>query len=446
MQGAREAPAEVDAPMAFETKLVAAMLVAVGASAVAAEAQVRVLVPDRSNGKVWLLADRDNSGMIDQPNEVTLFFGPNNAAGTPFPRNPRSIAVRPDGLVLIGDADPTSRRIIWLKDLNGDGDAMGAGESGVFLDTTNASGVPISYPNGISFDGIGRAIATNFGTAIGPNAILRLQASSATPSANGPSQAAVLVPPTLLGPGNGASAPQKTFVHPNGTVFLRDSVSGVFRFVAGNAGGPVTADEFRPFWTPLARGVRPASGFSVAPDPVRPNAVYAVQTAGIGVAQLVRLQDLDGNLDAQSANESRVVWSSLEENFTSVDLATTPEGRVLISDSTGLRVIMLVDSNGDGRFDDFTERTEWFVAGRDGVGSGVGSVWAFAVLPPVQTGCVVDFNNDGLVNTDDLSDYITCFFSVPSCTRADINSDGQVNTDDLTDFITQYFNRGPGCP
>jgi hypothetical protein len=57
--------------------------------------------------------------------------------------------------------------------------------------------------------------------------------------------------------------------------------------------------------------------------------------------------------------------------------------------------------------------------------------------------CAADFNADGFVNPDDLSDYITCFFldvQFPaSCPAADFNADGFRNPDDLTDFITAFF-------
>ncbi len=57
--------------------------------------------------------------------------------------------------------------------------------------------------------------------------------------------------------------------------------------------------------------------------------------------------------------------------------------------------------------------------------------------------CNVDFNGDGNIDPDDLSDYITCFFEVPPCSAADFNGDGNADPDDLSDFITGFFQ---GCP
>ncbi len=53
-----------------------------------------------------------------------------------------------------------------------------------------------------------------------------------------------------------------------------------------------------------------------------------------------------------------------------------------------------------------------------------------------------DFNCDGVLDPDDLSDYIGAFFSSPPDLRADYNGDGVVDPDDLSDVIGAYF---AGC-
>ncbi len=56
--------------------------------------------------------------------------------------------------------------------------------------------------------------------------------------------------------------------------------------------------------------------------------------------------------------------------------------------------------------------------------------------------CPADFNQDGVLNADDLGDFITGYFNTPSDPATDFNADGVINADDLGDFITAYFN---GC-
>ena len=64
---------------------------------------------------------------------------------------------------------------------------------------------------------------------------------------------------------------------------------------------------------------------------------------------------------------------------------------------------------------------------------------------PFGNGCTPDYNRDGVIDPDDLGDFITAFFSTfepgqaPPC--LDFNGDGVVNPDDLGDFITTTFER-----
>ncbi len=52
---------------------------------------------------------------------------------------------------------------------------------------------------------------------------------------------------------------------------------------------------------------------------------------------------------------------------------------------------------------------------------------------------IADFNNDGVLNADDLSDFITGYFDVPANGATDFNHDGVINADDLSDFIAAFF-------
>ncbi len=56
--------------------------------------------------------------------------------------------------------------------------------------------------------------------------------------------------------------------------------------------------------------------------------------------------------------------------------------------------------------------------------------------------CPADFNDDGSLDPDDLSDFITCYFTTPPCAEADYSGDGNTDPDDLSDYITAYF---AGC-
>jgi subtilisin family serine protease len=57
-------------------------------------------------------------------------------------------------------------------------------------------------------------------------------------------------------------------------------------------------------------------------------------------------------------------------------------------------------------------------------------------VPPA---CPADFDGNGVVNPDDLADFIAVFFSAPPDMRADFDASGSINPDDLADFIAAFF-------
>ncbi len=79
-------------------------------------------------------------------------------------------------------------------------------------------------------------------------------------------------------------------------------------------------------------------------------------------------------------------------------------------------------------------------------GENVGWINLDSIVPgkfvAISVPCPADFNQDGVLNSDDLSDFITGYFNQPPDARTDFNADGVINSDDLSDFITAYFN---GC-
>jgi len=75
----------------------------------------------------------------------------------------------------------------------------------------------------------------------------------------------------------------------------------------------------------------------------------------------------------------------------------------------------------------------------NGAGSGTVNNSVYVVAPAP---CAADFDRDGALSPDDLSDFIGCYFSQPPCSGGDFNVDGAVDPDDLADYIGAYF---AGC-
>ncbi len=122
------------------------------------------------------------------------------------------------------------------------------------------------------------------------------------------------------------------------------------------------------------------------------------------------------------AADGGAAWSPA---ITLVGLRDTTKGRLSVAPVTGRDALVAAWAETAGTSDIYAQNIN---------GNGT-----LGVLPPA---CRADFNGDGGADPDDLSDYITCFFSLGACPGADFNGDGTADPDDLSDFITVYF---AGC-
>ena len=76
------------------------------------------------------------------------------------------------------------------------------------------------------------------------------------------------------------------------------------------------------------------------------------------------------------------------------------------------------------------------------IGGGADLQAVIGVARPGGSACRPDYNGDGVLDPDDLADFIACYFSLPPCAQANYNSDAAVDPDDLADYIADYF---AGC-
>ena len=476
----------------------------VGGWAGTAGAQTRLLLVDRTADCVWLLHDANNDGSIDLSTEVSLFFGAGNADGLGTCLNPNTIGAGPLGsggatggengagvrLVLVGDQDASRRCVFALRDRNGDGDAMDAGEAVIgaasaapgeaipAFGTPNASGVSFAFPTGVAFDAQGRACVTNAGNAFGADAIWRLIDGDADGAFGSAGEITPVVgdATTGFGPGNGPFSPQEiVFAGPagggggvGGVGYMRESGTanqGVWRLQdLNNNGRADDPGEFTLFFgAGNGSGVTVSAGFAVDVDPTRPGAVYMLQTATGGVDQLYRLRDGNGDGDAMDAGEAELVFSTAEAGFTSIDAMALADGSVLISENGGDAtkngsIIRLRDIDGDGRFASTGERSTWLLAAVSGRIRAVRAMSLYPVPPALPTRCnLADVTGiggppaspDGLLTGDDFNAFIAAFASGGSL--ADVTGiggppaapDGLITGDDFNAFIAAF---AAGCP
>ncbi len=409
-----------------------------------ASAQVAFLVADRTNDAVWVLADFNGNGVINEPAEVRLWFSAANAAGTAGPDNPSSLASRPDGTAVMGDAGLGA--ILRLKDSNSDGDAQDAGESRVVADAANASGMSLAFIAGLAFDNEGTLYAANAGNASGPDAVYRCTDLTADGDYQDADEIQVYVGSGAFGPGNGPFGPQEVVFLPGAIIpigLMRNSSSGlhgVFRFadLSGNGRADDPGEFFAFFDAGNASGITPAPGFALANDAFRPDSVYTLQTAPGSLDQLIRLTDDDGDLTAQQAGEGVVAWETAEPNFISLDVVSLADGRVLVTDSDSDRVAILTDLDGDNRFVSAGERDDFFT----NAAVMLGDVRQVAPIPmPPPPACYADCNGVGGLTIADFGCFQTKF--VAGDPYADCNSVGGLTIADFGCFQTKFV---AGCP
>jgi hypothetical protein len=422
----------------MSTPIIPALVLFLAAPALA---QDRSLINDRARNSVWLLDDRNANGRIDEPGEVRLFFDASNASGIIGPSNPTCLAVRWDALAVMGDQGHGA--VFLLQDLNGDGDAQDAGEARIGADQTNASGMSLAFPTGAGFDSLGVLHIVNAGNAFGPDAVYRFQDLDGDGTFQGPGEITVFIGEPVFGPGNGPWSPREIVFLPTAVVtagYLRDSSSGfrgVYWFIDRDFNGRADdPGEFGVFFDGSnGSGVVVSSGFSIELDQVNPGSLYMLQVASGGVDQVYRLTDLNGNGDAQDPGEAVLVFETAEPGFTSIDLLSLPDGRLLVTDNSSKRLIVLTDLDGDGRFMSPGEREDYF-ANAQGI---VGDIRQIAALP--GAGCYADCDGSGSLDFFDFLCFQNAFLAGEP--YADCDGSGVLDFFDFLCFQNEFL---AGCP
>ena len=420
--------------MGARVRIIVSSSIAMIASS-SAFSQNQFLMPDRNSDAVFRIRDLNNNGIIEEPAEAFLWFNAANAAGTVGPMNPTALAVSVCRVAIMGDQQ--NQLVYRFEDVNDDGDAQDVGESTVFCGPGNSAALSLTFPTGAAFNHNCIAFAVNAGNALGPDAIYALRDlngdGDAMDEVDGVHEARFYVGEPVFGPGNGPYSPQEIFFDENNVGYLRNSgtLNGVFRFEDidqnGRADDP---GEFTPYFDGTnASGVAISAGFAIAHDPVHVNAMYLLQTASGGVDQVIRIQDLNNDKDAQDAGEAALIWVYATAGFTNVDLTALVSGDVLITDNSGITVARLHDASADGDFMDKGEQTVYYAAG--------GTVLQARQIDPL---CAVgDVTCNGLIDVDDLLAVINKW-SVPltGCDPADITCNGLVDVDDLLEVINNW--------
>lgn len=108
---------------------------------------------DFAQDTIFRMVDSDGDGVYQNPEEITVFWSPDQADGI-VPGVAWRLAIGPGGALFVaeGGSGDVEEKILRLEDKDGDGSANGAGEVTVYCDLTNADGVVLDKPYGLAFE------------------------------------------------------------------------------------------------------------------------------------------------------------------------------------------------------------------------------------------------------------------------------------------------------
>ncbi|MEM9343402.1 MAG: hypothetical protein AAGA87_10175 [Pseudomonadota bacterium] len=317
-------------------------------------ATLQALYSDQSTDQVIFAVDRNGDGDADDAGETQVFFDEFNESGLATPSdNVFTMVQASDGAVFIGDGNADA--VYRLKDLDGDDSAQSVGEASVWFSADNAGLLPLLTPNGVAQGGDGAIYIVEADTVSTPNGdfVYRTEDLNGDGDANDAGEAAVWLDLKAL---NAASSAFD--IRFDGDVaYIADSAGGdprIYRAEDVNGDGTVSGNEVTEFISgagaPFAFGLDVLGG-----------TVYALDLGG----QVFSLTDLDASGSIDAAGESAVVW---DEDLTGAtagalfSIAALSDDELLFTSNGGTSsdaLFRLLDLNGDGDFLDAGETTRF---------------------------------------------------------------------------------------
>ncbi|KIC48030.1 Ig-like domain-containing protein [Tateyamaria sp. ANG-S1] len=268
-----------------------------------------VLVADQRKDQVLLLQDLDGDGTAQGPGETTVFFDADNASGLDTPTNNIfTVHQADDKSVYVGDG--TTDTIYRLIDTNADGDAQDEGEATVWFSADNAGGLSTVTPNGIAEGADGAIYISNAGTASAPqDAIYRTVDLNGDGDANDAGEATVWLDlQTVID----TSVPFDLSF--DGDVAYLNDLAGtgtdvIYRIEDANGDGTIQTDEVTSFISDdMSFGAPVDISSAVSVD----GSLYTLTWFPDGDEELkiYRLNDLDGSGQIDSLFEAVEVWNA----------------------------------------------------------------------------------------------------------------------------------------
>ncbi|MCB1489988.1 MAG: hypothetical protein KDJ88_21335 [Bauldia sp.] len=298
----------------------------------------QVLYGDQADDAIYRLVDLNGDGDAMDAGEHEVFFDATNASGLVDPTgNIFNIHQASDGTVYAGDGDTDT--VYRLRDLNGDGDANDAGEANVWFSAANLEGHPLVTPNGI---------------AEGPNGAIYIVNAGVT------------------------STPQ----------------DAIYRTVDLNGDGDANDFGESAVWLDLQMVNATSSAFDLS---FIGNVAYLTDTNGGAPDTVYRIEDVNGN-NVIDDGEATIFISGDQDYGAPIDIASAAQDDSILTftwianESDPSRVYRLTDLDGSGSIDDPSEAVE--VWNWDQMPEGFNTFSGFSITALANGDVVIASNGD----------------------------------------------------
>jgi len=306
-----------------------------------------VYVNDSNNDKVIRLRDLDGNGNYGGAGESSVFY--DDTLGFYALTNNIGILSTRDGAVFINDS--SNDYVLRLEDLDGDGVCHSAGEATIYFESfTNAAGIGMLSAAGMHEQGGILWVAVAQTGSTGKDYILRLEDLNGDGDAQDVNEALeyYVISDLSLGGSASNSIPQDVRVGRDGFVYYLEQSSngawakGIYRLVDTDNNGIITAGESIAFFTPP---VLPSAGFHWGMDQDDSGAWYMADTTN----ELIwRARDTNGN-GLVEAGEYQLWWQAPGASLI-WNVRCGPDGALYAGETqSNERLFRMVDANGDGQ-------------------------------------------------------------------------------------------------
>lgn len=422
-------------------------------SATAAADTLVAYVSTLTEDSIVRLVDLNGDGDYHDAGEATQFFGPGNADGWPGVGSAQCILVLGPDDLLAGDGEEAGAfdtRVYRLRDLNGDGDAMDAGEATEFWNSILPIGVNFDRPKEITIGPDGAFYLADNNTINfdndTPEAVWRLADLNNDGDVNDPGEVTLYKELAPVGSAFGFICEDFKWNSAGELVFSNAESSSnddmIWIIKTDLSLQPYASDNDL-----LGIGY---GKVGMTLDPLTENPVMAAFDI-FDVRRIEELADLNGNGRIDDLNESinryrsdvaaePILWNYQGSNVFDVDFA--PDGSLWLLNNVNDLIIRFVDLNDDRDFNDANEAAIIY-AGATAAANG-----AFEITFPRTVGFAViaagpagDLSGDNCVDFDD--------FAILSANWGPGNAGGDTNGDantDFDDFAQLSADWGAGCP